>query len=392
MLRTGPLLPQDLDARRQTLVFATSHRRSSRQKKRREPNPQLRGGGGTRSRLETAGRRSAGAEAAGVGVHRLCPARLLPPPWQPPETKQGTGRKQLDELENRPLAIAVLGVEGGPPSRGGRGRGVGTTTRLVPWSESQAASRQGPAGSRASAAFRGVAGTACQPHAERAPAVGLTGPVSLGMRSPSELEGNASDANPRCRVRAWRSSGRNRAGGARWSVVDRIEHPREEHALPLHRPQPEPGPTPSLRAPSTLDRPPPVRLMAQVVADLLLTRQRGFAPPPRVGQVFDLPLCPQGTSVRSHKFADHAASRRSLSTIRGRTLPPPAAWQVEDLPYGDGGNPSGAKPRFRAKEQVRNNLTICVMSSLEWDAWRRTSAEFQGSSAPVPGKGLGVRG
>ena len=57
------------------------------------------------------------------------------------------------------------------------------------------------------------------------------------------------------------------------------------------------------------------------------------------GQVFDLPLCPRGAEQPGPRSADHAASRRSLSTIRGRTLPPPAAWQVEDLPYGDGGKP-----------------------------------------------------
>ncbi len=104
-----------------------------------------------------------------------------------------------------------------------------------------------------------------------------------------------------------------------------------------------------------------------------LPRQRGFAPPPRVGQVFDLPLCPRGTSVRGHEFADHAASRRSLSTIRGRTLPPPAAWQVEDLPYGDGGNPSGAMPRCRVTAPCQNHGTPDRAGQEEEGAsvWRR---------------------
>ncbi len=122
----------------------------------------------------------------------------------------------------------------------------------------------------------------------------------------------------------------------------------------------------------------------RLIRNVALARQRGFAPPPRVGQVFDLPLYTQGTSVRGHKFADHAASRRSLSTIRGRTLPPPAAWQVEDLPYGDGGNPSGAKPRREGQPAFKQGSAGPRASAASRE-WAGTACQPHAERAPAVG-------
>ncbi len=146
----------------------------------------------------------------------------------------GTGREKPDGCENWPLTIAVLGVEGAPPSRGGRGWGVGpgTTTRL-PRTRLHARIDQ------------------------RLQRVGRTVPGRHHGRSPCgrPQARRSGTARP---TRSDLGSGQCRVGGARCSDAVRNKHLCEEHAPPPHPPQPGPGPTPYLLPPSraqSMERP-----------------------------------------------------------------------------------------------------------------------------------------